>query len=366
MKRSLLILCPSQFGYHLDTFYYCKYGRNDIEITYMGFEGTRPLVNIDGIHVKSIPSQGSKLIRYFRWWLSALRESSTGYDVIFIKYFPGCSLIRCLNPNRQFVFDIRTGSIQLNRWRRKLADILMVAESRLFSKVTIISESLARKLGLRQGCYHVLPLGADVLSDADKKFDALHLLYVGTLSGRQIEKTIQGFAKFYSRHKGQIPMSYTIVGDGYRGELTKLKQMVRELNLESVVKLRGFVHHTKLGELWDVCNVGISFIPINEIYDCQPATKTFEYLLAGMPVVATATTENCRIVNKENGVVIPDTANGFEYGLELLLRNQDVFSSSFIRRSAEMCSWERIVREHLVGNIVGHAKTNPVCSKVLL
>ncbi len=348
-KLRILILCISQFGYLLDTYYYCKHGRELLDITYMGFEGSRPTVTLDGVSIKTVSRKGNKIRRFLRWLWMGLKESRRDYDVVFIKYFPGCSVIRLLTPWKQFVFDIRTGSICRSRWRRKLSDAFMVIESQVFRHVTVISESLAKKIGLRAGRYHVLPLGADVLAANEKHFDELHLLYVGTLSGREIEKTILGFEQFYHRHKDDITMSYRIVGDGYNGELEQLRRVVVDRGLEGVVKLLGYVHHSKLGELWEMCNVGVSFIPINDIYDCQPATKTFEYLLAGMPVIATGTAENRRVVSEENGVVIDDTADSFAQGLEHLYMQRVVFVSAEIRRTLEDHCWEKIVGLDLIG-----------------
>jgi glycosyltransferase involved in cell wall biosynthesis len=93
--------------------------------------------------------------------------------------------------------------------------------------------------------------------------------------------------------------------------------------------------------------VGVSFIPINDIYDCQPATKTFEYLLAGMPVIATGTSENRRTVNDENGVVIDDTAEDFAKGLERIWKNRCDYSSERLRSGVDNCRWEQVIRKSL-------------------
>jgi len=41
-------------------------------------------------------------------------------------------------------------------------------------------------------------------------------------------------------------------------------------------------------------------------YDCQPATKTFEYILSGMVCIATSTYENKKLINNINGVLCND------------------------------------------------------------
>lgn len=342
-----LILCTSQFGYHLDTYYYCKYGREVLDITYVGFAGTREAVEMGGIRVKNVAYHGGKVRRFIRWWWAALRESRKDYDVVFVKYFPGCSLIRLLMPRKTFVLDIRTGAVASSRWRRRLLDALLRWETLFFSNVTVISASLAKKLGLRGERVHLLPLGADPVPTRPKQFDRLDLLYVGTLSGRDLEKTIRGFARFHQAHGNEVATTFSLVGDGHNKEREHLRRLAVELGVGDIVSLRGFIHHSSLAEYWERCNVGVSFVPINDIYDVQPPTKTFECILAGMPVIATNTMENRCIVQKDNGVLIDDSADGFRRGLEEILRRRARYDSAAIRATCADYHWEKIVRGNL-------------------
>ena len=178
---------------------------------------------------------------------------------------------------------------------------------------------------------------------AAKRFDRLDLLYVGTLLGRRIEDTVVGFDRFRQDYGTRVALTYTIVGDGHNGELEALRRMVQARGLGDVVRLPGYVHRTRLQDTFDRCNVGVSYVPINDIYDCQPATKTFEYMFAGMPVIATATTENMKVVNRLNGVLIQDTPESFYRGLEELHARQRDFDSGQIRCCCPEASWEHIV-----------------------
>jgi hypothetical protein len=82
-------------------------------------------------------------------------------------------------------------------------------------------------------------------------------------------------------------------------------------------------------------------------YDTQPPTKTFEYLLSGMAVIATATSENRRIINSTNGVLISDDATGFANGLEKLFKRRHEFSSDEIRKPLMQHTWDNIVNFRL-------------------
>ena len=91
---------------------------------------------------------------------------------------------------------------------------------------------------------------------------------------------------------------------------------------------------------------------MTDFFDVQPVTKTFEHLVSGMPVIATATSENRLVVNEENGVLIDDTATGFYEGLKQLAAQKGSFDSEKIMRDSEKYQWRSIVaamQEYLLG-----------------
>jgi glycosyltransferase involved in cell wall biosynthesis len=202
-------------------------------------------------------------------------------------------------------------------------------------------------LGLPQYKVHILPLGSDILSRTDKQFDSLRLLYVGTLQFRRIEDTIVGFHRFFHDYRDQIQCSYKIIGSGYAGEEDNLRRLVTELGLQSVVQVLGSIPHDELSPYFDASNIGISYIPKTRFYDVQPPTKTFEYLLSGMAVVATSTSENTRVINNRNGVLVEDNAESFASGLKQIYDRREDFCSSSIRNEGRPYLWESIVNENL-------------------
>jgi glycosyltransferase involved in cell wall biosynthesis len=344
--KRLLILNRAQFGYHWPMYCYCKWARGDFQSTYHGFDAGQPRLDLKGVEVHHVPNRGNLVRRYLRFLRSCLTECSRDYDVILVRYFPGCSLLRLRHPRRPFVLDVRTGSIASTPWQRWWEDSLLRLESLGFRHVTVISASLARKLGLVRA--HLLPLGADPVETTRKDFSALHLLYVGTLQGRRVEDTLTGFHRFYREKGHALTMTYDVVGDGRNGERDRLQSWVKDHGLEGVVSLPGFVHHRELARYYEKCNIGVSYIPINCIYDCQPPSKTFEYLLAGLPVIATNTSENAAVITDCNGLLIDDTPAAFHAALQRLARTRAIYSSDRIRTEALKYSWEGIVRSNLV------------------
>lgn len=338
----LLILCQNQFGTHIDTYFYCKGLKNKFEITYLCWDYNEEKQILDGVNIKYVSRNGNIFIRNTRYLRASMAEiNSNKFDICFIKYFRGCSILQFFFQDTKFVFDIRTGSINKSNILRNLYDITMRIESIIFPHITIISKSLAKKLWLEKKST-ILPLGSVIISSSDKKFDSINLLYVGTFNNRKLYKTIEGFFKFYNIHKNSIKISYTIIGDGADDEIERLKSKVKELDIDNVVNLVGRVPFDKLNTYFENHNVGVSFVPITKYFDIQPVTKTFDYLLSGLPVIATATSENSLIINDINGVLINDSPEGFFCGIEEVFAMRNHYSSVKIRRSAVHCQWDDI------------------------
>jgi glycosyltransferase involved in cell wall biosynthesis len=346
--KNLVIISQSQFGYHTDTYYYCKYLKEEYAITYLCWDHSLPKIEMDGVQVVYVNREGNALVRALRFLRKALKEiDSSSKPIVFIKYFKGVSLLlRLLRPKHYFVLDIRTGSVHHHPMVRRFEDARLKFETLFFKNVTIISESLAEKLCLTEKA-HILPLGADVISDSVKSFDGLHLLYVGTLFNRNIDVTIRGFKQFYEEFKDKLSLSYTIIGSGPNNEEQILKEMVAQYGLSGIVTVTGEILHTQLKSWFDKANVGVSYVPMTDYYDCQPVTKTFEYLLSGIPVIATATSENKKVVDQSNGVLAGDTVEEFCCGLEKIYQARQQFDSTQIRNKALCYSWENIVRKNL-------------------
>jgi len=342
-KQELLILNRTQFGYHLDTYYYAKFAGKELHVTYVGFDVGSPKLHLDEVTVKYVRYGGCRSFRYLRLLAAFVREVRRSRGIVFINYFPGCAILGCFGSRVRMILDIRTGSIHPHPLARRWENRLMQWESRLFRNVSVISRGLAARLRVPSGRLHLLPLGGERITVSAKRFDHLNLLYVGTLLGRRVEDTVVGCQRFLRDYGARIPLTYTIVGDGPNGQLEKLRRIVHQRGLDGIVHLPGYVHRTRLQDVFEQCNVGVSYVPIDDCYDCQPVTKTFEYLFAGMPVIATGTTENKKVVNQFNGVLIQDTPEDFCRGLKEVYDRRHEFDSEKIRLCCPDSSWDRIV-----------------------
>ncbi|MBA4318317.1 MAG: glycosyl transferase [Flavobacterium sp.] len=350
MKKNLILISQEQFGYHADAYYYCKYLKSLFNITYICWEHGLQRISMDDINIIYVARRGDALSRsivFIQIVLNEINQNQKENTIIFIKYFKIIPLIlRIFKPKHTIVFDIRTGNIFPQRVRRIINDLLLEFESVFFDNITVISQSLSYKLKLNHKA-HILPIGADIISDSLKDFKELNLLYVGTLFNRNIDATIKGFQKFYNEYNQKIRMKYTIVGSGLNNEEEILRNLVMRYDLSNVITITGQIPRTQLQSYFDSHNIGISYVPMEEYYDCQPVTKTFEYLLSGMPVIATNTLENNKIIRNENGILVNDNSDSFYNGLIKIWQNRSRYDSQKIRNKFINFTWEKIVSKNL-------------------
>lgn len=341
--KKMLIAGRSQFGYHSDTYYMCKYLRDDWDITYISWDYGQERIHMRGVKTQYVSRKGSFVRRKSRFIRKISKEiQNTQFDIQFIKEFKGCSVLKLLNPSKTFIFDIRSGAVDQNRFFRMCLDGILKLEGSVFDYKTIISKSLADKLKISA---HLLPLGADIISDNRKTFTELRLLYVGTLYNRNIEQSIHGLSIFYRQYKDKIKIRYTIVGSGPGAEQEQLQKIVDQEKLNDVVTIVGQVPHDQIKPYFDTHNIGVSYIPMTDYYDVQPPLKTYEYLLSGMPVIATATQENMAVIRYSNGISVTDTPEGFAKGLAKFYENRNRYDSDKIRNHALSHTWCNIISE---------------------
>ncbi len=335
----------NQFGYHTDLYSLCTILKRNHDIHYICMDHGKEKIVLKDIHVHYIPKKGNIINRNVRFYFKLAQIiNKENFDIHLIKYFRGLSIIKILCPGKKIIFDIRTSEIHKRKNIRVLFNFLMKAESIFFKHISIISKSLSQKLRYPHHKIFILPLGAKEISKTNKFFTEMRLLYVGTLTNRNIDQTLEGFFKFFTEYKNKIFLQFTIIGSGYYGEEEKLKTMIQNKNLEGIVNIKGFVPYNKLKPFFESHNIGISYIPITDYFDCQPPTKTFEYLRSGMPVIATGTFENKAVVNRSNGIMIKDTSESFYKGLVAFYNKKGSFCSASIRLSSKEYSWKNIAQ----------------------
>lgn len=345
MKPELAIVNIYQLGYHTDTYNYCLYLRDDFKITYISFHQGFENIIIEGIDTVYIPQRRGfwNLIKGYIQFAKLLRQHKP--DITFLFYARFISMVKVFGPCCPYIFDIRTGFLKNKTYARRIWNLLLWVESLFFKSITIISEGLRRQLNIPLGKCNLLPLGGNVI-DEIKEFSNLNLIYIGTFDQREVHVTIEGVALFKKKHP-DVPFHYDIVGYGTNIVEKQIETSISSLNLYHEITFHGRVPYDKIDIFLRNANLGIVYIPMKPYYDNQPSTKLFEFLLAGMPVIATNTSSNRSIISDLNGILIDDNAVGFSNGLEQVYKRTGIYNSKSIRNSVSEFSWEEIVKKHL-------------------
>jgi glycosyltransferase involved in cell wall biosynthesis len=342
MKPKVFIISQEQFGYLTDYYRYVQNLKNDFEITYCCWDYDRPKENIDDAKVVYVNRNGNVVSRNIRFIIRVFQLChSQTFDLLFINYFRGCSVLNIFAKETPKLLDIRTSCIRPFKINRNIQNLLIYVESLFYKRITIISRGLASLLHISQSKITDLPIGADLVSVSPKIYDQIHLLYVGTLYKRKIEDTIIGFKCFIENNK-DVSSTYTIIGKGLGNEENELRNLLFNLKLEKQVFVKGYIKHELLHPYFEKATVGVSYIPITPYYQFQPATKTFEYLFAGLPVIATNTFENAKIINSENGCLIEDNPESFAQGLKYVVNSFNKYDMKSIQESVIKYNWINI------------------------
>ncbi len=347
-KPEILFVCRKQFGYSVDNYYHCKYLKEDYLITYLSPYVGWEKINIDGVNPVYCLFRKNRVLNNIRFYYKVLNFiQQERYKLVILNRNYFFFLFKIFNPGKIFIYDIRSGIISSSAVRLFFYTLLIKLDLLFFRNITIISDSLADQMKIKH--YHLLPLGAEKFELPPKKFKELRLVYVGSFNKRRIEDTVTGFGLFLNKFKGEKDVSYHIYGFGDPLSENKILDSINSQHLKEKVVFHGKILHEQLPDVLRDCNVGVSYIPLTSYFDLQPPTKTFEYLLAGMPVIATRTKENEKVINEYNGVLVKDNPEDFNNGLSIIYDriSANQYTSSGIIEISESYTWEKIVKNNL-------------------
>lgn len=346
----ILIIHPGPLGFHSGTYFYCKLLKEKYEVFYIGIDegvGYKNDIEINETHLKPIRNRFFRKFYYFRLVFSELKRNE--YSFALINYFPLCSLF--LIVKRNLAVEVRTGYIFTSKFKRDLYNAILKYEIKLFRYITTLSDDLKRFLNLPNRT-KIIPLGGPFVENREKKFDDLCFLYIGTFRQRNIHNTIEGFYFFINNltqeQLDSIKIIYYIIGFGSDSEINLIKDTISKFNLSKYVIFKGEIRYPELSEYFDFSNVGISYIPNTPFFQTQPVTKTCEYLLNGMPVLATGLNEHLLIVNSTNGVIIKEDVKSISNGFMSIYLNRKNYNSRLIQNGAKRFSWKYIIDKKMI------------------
>lgn len=343
-KECILIIAP-QFGYNTDWYKFSEILSDSYNVYYLCRKGAGKVVNSNKVHVIYYEATNKN---YYLKILSAIRKlkDTVTFKKVFVYAYPTCSFLSFFFKKEQLIMDIRTSYIKspVLSW---ICNKLIKIESSVYDKISVISMGVAEFLGLNLNKCYLLPLGGEKKDFINKSLDSLKLIYVGTFYDRHIEKTVEGFASFKKAYP-QADVTYSIVGFGSEEDIKLICNKIKENNLEKDVVFLGERRGDGLNKLMEEHNVGVSYIPLTDYYDCQPPTKTYEYLLGSMIVLATPTSENMKVINSSNGVLTKtDSPDAFCEALIYIYDHRRSYNLKEIYDTSLKYNWGSIVNSKL-------------------
>lgn len=281
------------------------------------------------------------------------------YDIVHVFNSAGLSLLPvcCRQASRKWLLDIRTARIEGGAIAF-FYDKVKIFESSFFDHTILLGEGLRRKLfgNRKQDRTSIVPLGANLAKFRHAEEDrslwdnfkiprgSVILLYIGKIDRtRGIEKLIEAFSIL--RHNEKDSRVELVIIGGPDTMVEDLKGHARFLSVWSHIHFLGSVPYDAIQDYVANSDVGLAYIPKNPVYDTQPPLKTFEYLAASLPVVATDTTANCEIIRDgDNGIITSDHPADFAQGVQRLLDDPHLLER-IKQRSVESIAnydWEKI------------------------
>jgi glycosyltransferase involved in cell wall biosynthesis len=280
----------------------------------------------------------------FTKWCSSIIRSSNNNSLVIVKAFQGMSLLRFFlffNQKAKLVSDIRSQSV--SEKNRSLLNFLMFLESKFFHFKTAINKNVGQKI-FKSNLFSIIPLGADSLflnAKRFKKSESINFLYVGTFYRRNIIEFVNAFLCSKTTYRKKL----TIIGGNDSYVENKLKE-ISELHSDQIEYV-GYIPNIELVDHFENTDIGISWVPLKDFYDWQPPTKIIEYLMAGIPVLATNTSASRELVDNSVGWLIRDTYQEVVDFLESL-NVENIPSYQVCREKVKSRTWENVVNEQLI------------------
>ncbi len=357
----ILLVTTTQFGYLVD--YYRYYGylkKKGYDVKYICIDYGHEKIENGNPDIHYINGQGNKLLRHFKF-INGIKklEKEYQFDRIMLHVFPLITSLLLLIPRHKMYIDIRTISIHNKLYKRLFFDFLMKIASVCFKHTSTITDTAAQQLGIKK--YKLLPVGGASFTSDEKEVPYNQeyreifangdyvFLYVGTLNKRNIIDCVIGFHSFVKKNPS-AKVRFVIIGTTNGRELQDINDYIELNNLRNKVHTLGYIPQSKLSYFFNNTHCGISYMPLSMPFSKQPNTKTYEYLVNGLPVIAIASTDNLQILGSSKapcGVIIEDSAEGFEHGVNQVFESRHLYQREQIAREFNKYEWDNIFSIYL-------------------
>ena len=254
-----------------------------------------------------------------------------------------------------------TPAVNPSKYKRAFWDLYKRLGFTGYKRFLIATKSMIDAFHLQKKKTYIIRWGMNPISFKSKNFDRIRMLYLGTLTGRDIHKTIFGLKEYLATNPEVEVERYDIIGTGRKEYITLIEDAMNETGLSNIIHIHGYLNDIDIIPFFDKANVGVAFSPKTEYYSNNILTKLYEYLLSGIPTITIPTPDNKRVINEINGVLIEDNEHSFNDGLHLIAQRFTKYSSAEIMKTVEKESIQYQVKYNIVptfNNIIDEIENN--------
>ena len=177
-----------------------------------------------------------------------------------------------------------------------------------------------------------------------------NIIYVGSLTE---ERGLKKMIKAYKIVRENFEAELTIIGGFYDASLEQwAKNYDSKYNL--MINWKGWINYTILAPHFSEADIGLCILQDSERYMKAIATKVYEYIIMGLPVVTSKGHMSDRLVKKEKYGISVDSSdeNAIADGILTLLNQNTVkgINKDNIQSSRSKYVWER--REEKINKVI--------------
>lgn len=293
---------------------------------------------VRGVEIFGIPRTETYLLRqssfHLKFWRFLIAQWKTVDVVLFhsmsAPWIVPLWLFRQVEGGHrpQFVMDTRTVAmipLAKESWRdqiRRKYHLLMESLSNRWADGRLaITPHMAQAVGIPRGkLWGVWPSGVNPAFLAEAQTvrrwptagEAIHLVYIGVL---HYERNLLTFSRAVERANAEgMSFVLSLVGDGT--ERADLEQYAART--EGRVRVIPPIPHAQIGSVLAQAHVGVLPFPDEEKFRVSSPIKLFEYMAAGLPILATRITCHTDVIGDGGYVIWADHSD--EEGLLVALR----------------------------------------------
>lgn len=219
-----------------------------------------------------------------------------------------------------------------------LYNYLILFSSYFYDNTFIINDLIAKKINLNK--FIILPLGIDsnIKKRKNKHFShSLNFIYVGKIRPE--------FNIFLSKFIDVVRLNnlnykLDIFSYGINYDLNKLVDSYND-----IIKFKGHLNRDNFNNILKNYDIGISHLPINNLFDLQPHTKLFEYVQNGLPFI---TKNSIGVIDQFNNQIPGWLYNSYD-DLNYILNklNSDYHIKRNILNNITIKTWDDIYHDSI-------------------